>query len=98
MKVIFDELNEFKTWIIVNHTVLTDKPLAEILGEHYHETGELDVAVTVNGHDVNFERFIDEFEKQLDDMVERKAREIVKDKLRSISDRLYSMAGSLDWE
>lgn len=73
----------------------------------YSETGELDVTLTIEGHEVNFISFIEHWQSQVDQMIQEEAKEIVVTKFQDLADMAVDLSSRIaeevnnrmeDWE
>jgi hypothetical protein len=64
-------------------------------GSFYTETGILDICLTVNGEEVPFDDIIHEYERQMDSLIEQKARELVSNRAQPMIDILYQLERDL---
>ena len=87
MKRLFDDMTEFQQWMLVHSPELIGVHVKEIIAKN-EEPGEFDVSFVVNGYSVDFSKFVDLIEEQLDTLVERKARELVKDEIEETKGKI----------
>jgi hypothetical protein len=67
----------------------------------------LDIMLTVNGHELNFESFVKRWQKQVHELIAKEAKDLVEEKFAYISDLVYELTERIkpeidkrleDWE
>lgn len=82
MKVIFDQhLNQqtLLSNIVLNGITQAVKEISN--SEDYKNRGELDIVLTVNGHEIDIENFVERWQKEVEKSVLQHASEIVSNRV-----------------
>jgi len=67
----------------------------------------LDIILTVNGHELNFESFTEHWQKQVIDLIAKESKDLVEEKFAYVSDLVYELTERIkpeidkhleDWE
>lgn len=96
-KFTIDQVTGHNTLSVFLMSVMTDSTkrgedfLAKFQIEHGREPRELDVRLTVNGVEVDFEQFIKRLERDYDEYVKRDAKKLLSEKCETIENVLYQL-------
>jgi len=86
MKIKFDDIksDSFKHWFIIHAvTKLSDAKYNESFKNHHENGGIMELDFRINGIEIDPFAVIDGIEAQMDNMVEKRAKELIGDKLNT---------------
>jgi hypothetical protein len=93
MKIDFGkERDSFLGYCMVNAVTHADK-VSEVTGKS--PDGNYDIQFIINGVELPLEETFEDIEKQMDEMVRKKALELIEEKLADISDTAYQITEEL---
>ncbi len=84
--------------VAIEQGILPENTFDEVLKEKIQDDGHLDVAVTVNGREIDIHELCENWEKQIDTMIVKKAQEIVEDKFSDLSYLFDDLQGRINTE
>jgi len=84
--------------VAIDRGLLPENTFDEVKKEKEADDGHLDVAVTVNGREIDIHEFCENWEKQIDRMIREKAQEIVDHKFSDLSYLFDDLQGRINTE
>ena len=71
---------------------LTETIIDEIKGKtNYDNDGMVDLCLTINGHELNVEKFMENWQSQVSGMILEEANDLIHDKCVNLSDLIYDV-------
>ena len=77
--------------VAIKEGTIKDSTIEDVAKEMKSDDGHLDVAITVNGREIDIHEFCEHWESQIDRMIREKAQEIVEDKFSDINSIFFDL-------
>jgi len=84
--------------VAIEQGILPENTFEDVIKEKDQDDGHLDVAVTINGREIDIHEFCEYWEKQIDRMIREKAQEIVDHKFSDLSYLFDDLQGRINTE